>query len=266
MNQVPIDCWRKFFGNFRKYYVEPSSSPDIAIDIGATEAFFTQYEKRYKRFWESGSAINIWEVAGLKRDEVRNTAILAWLLDCHGSHGQGNAFLRCFLDCIKSIPENEKAKVLEMIQDCNIGSAYRTITERAFTKNSSIEESVKRDSEDRQSDSRVDIVIEGSDFILFIEVKIDAGEGKEQISRYVNILSECTAGRKCGLVFLTRSEKKPESIKDDDKSKEIAVLGWKRLANYIEKYVRRHTKGLDLQEWPLWVRPVLQFCQHIRTF
>lgn len=260
MNQVPIDCWKKFFDTFRKYYVEPSRHPDIAIDIGATEAFFTQYKERYKRFWESGSAINIWEVAGLKRNEVRNTAVLAWLLDCHDSHGQGNAFLRCFLDCLGNIPENENK---ETIQVCDIKSAYRTITEKAFT-----EEDSPESAKDRQSDSRVDIVIEGDDLLLFIEVKIDAGEGKEQISRYNRILSNCAAGRKCGLVFLTRGGKEPESVKEaaEDVIKKIATMSWKRLADRMEQDVKRHIMEPDKQKWPLWVIPVLQFCQHIRTF
>lgn len=30
-----------------------------------------------------------WEVAGLGRDEIRNTSVLAWLLNPKGSHGMG---------------------------------------------------------------------------------------------------------------------------------------------------------------------------------
>jgi hypothetical protein len=39
----------------------------------------------------SGEFTNVWAIAGLKRNEVRNAAVLAWLLDPNGSHGLGHA-------------------------------------------------------------------------------------------------------------------------------------------------------------------------------
>ena len=41
-----------------------------------------------------------WEVAGLGRDEVRNTSVLAWLLNPRGSHGMGSAVLQHLLSHI----------------------------------------------------------------------------------------------------------------------------------------------------------------------
>lgn len=114
MNQNVTD-WRDFFNDFKKRdLIAPVFEPPPAIDIGAAKSFFTQYKHEYASFWKDGGAINVWEAAGLKRDEVRNTAVLSWLLDCHGSHGQGSLFLECFLESLKGIPENEKALALNI--------------------------------------------------------------------------------------------------------------------------------------------------------
>lgn len=250
MNKNTIDCWSNFFDGFRRHTVPTGFLSLPAIDIRGAEAFFTQYKSEYASFWASGSAINIWEVAGLKRDEVRNTAVLAWLLDCHGSHGQGNIFLKCFLDSLQEMPGNENAPALN-IKSHHLEGAYRTVPEKVFLENA----------EDGQTNNRIDIVVDGNDFLLFIEAKIDAGEGTDQIERYNQIMPACAAGKPCGLVFLTRDGRADQAGTDG-----LATLSWTQFARSLEREVKRHIKEPDSQKWPLWVMPVLQFCQHIRTF
>jgi len=41
----------------------------------------------------SGDCANLWKVAGLKRDEVRISSVLAWFLRHRGTHGQGDKLL-----------------------------------------------------------------------------------------------------------------------------------------------------------------------------
>lgn len=41
----------------------------------------------------NGAFLQVWSVAGLKRNELRNAAVLAWLIDPNGSHGHGPAVL-----------------------------------------------------------------------------------------------------------------------------------------------------------------------------
>ncbi|MCM1129995.1 MAG: PD-(D/E)XK nuclease family protein [Alistipes senegalensis] len=251
MNKNSINCWREFFSGFKKQYATFFPSPASATDISGFPNFFREYRSVYDDFWVSGGAINIWDVAGLKRDEVRNTAVLAWLLDCHGSHGQGNAFLKCFLESLRSIPENKDAPVLGIKGSC-LESVYRTMTERVFQKNTT---------EDTRSSDRVDIVIEGNQFLLFVEAKIDAGEGPDQTGRYSQIVSDHAANRRSVLVFLTRDGRNAQA-----EAKGIATLSWGRLACYLEKAIKKRVMESDSLPQPLWATVVLQFCRHIRTF
>ncbi len=41
--------------------------------------------------------LNIWQAAGLDRHERKHCSLLAWLLNPHGSHYQGAAFLALFI-------------------------------------------------------------------------------------------------------------------------------------------------------------------------
>jgi hypothetical protein len=45
----------------------------------------------------NGEFLQVWSVAGLKRSELRNAAVLAWLIDPSGSHGHGPAIIRGLL-------------------------------------------------------------------------------------------------------------------------------------------------------------------------
>ena len=82
------------------------------------------------------------------------------------------------------------------IKPHHLKEAYRTTPERVFLENT----------KDGQTHNRVDIVIEGEAFLLFIEVKIGAGEGDNQLKRYAQIMQSCAENKNkpCGLVFLTR--------------------------------------------------------------
>jgi hypothetical protein len=55
---------------------------------------------------------------------------------------------------------------------------------------------------------RVDVSIDGPKAIVFIEVKIDAAEGNQQLSRYGKALAQLVGERVSLLVFLTFDEKK----------------------------------------------------------
>ena len=55
-----------------------------------------------------------WDIAGIKREEVKNSAILAWLLNPKGSHGLGYSALNALLDKLN----------LELSNDLQIGRAH----------------------------------------------------------------------------------------------------------------------------------------------
>ena len=96
---------------------------------------------------------NMMELCGLSTDEVRHSAILAWLLDENGSHAHGSLFLNAFAPTIG----------LELTSD-TVGY----IVSAEFSGFESI----------------TDVVIyKAGDFFISIENKINAEEGRDQLNR-----------------------------------------------------------------------------------
>ncbi|KAK0360857.1 hypothetical protein LTR94_025675 [Friedmanniomyces endolithicus] len=102
---------------------------------------------------------NVWETAGLGRDEVRISKVLAWWLNPLASHGL-------------AIP------LAEALWREAVG-AGGTEFDVGLLRRSAVEVCPLADQGDR-----VDVALEGDDFILFIEVKVDAGLQPDQLSRY----------------------------------------------------------------------------------
>ena len=44
-----------------------------------------------------GEFINVWEVAGLRKIETRNAAVLSWLFDANQTHGRGSSIFLAFI-------------------------------------------------------------------------------------------------------------------------------------------------------------------------
>lgn len=130
----------------------------------------------------TGHALNVWSVAGLKRDEVRNTAVLADLLRHERLGDNARAFLA-------AIVERARLSELEFPRIASAG-AYRVSTEVCPMG---------------QQDTRVDVVIETEAQLLGIEVKIGAFEGPHQLARYANVLRKRAAldGKSAALIYLS---------------------------------------------------------------
>jgi len=242
----PLEQWQNFFDVFRQFPIEEETPQKTFIPNKlATEAFFTGFREQYSAFVKDGGTINVWEIAKLRSDEVQNCAVLAWLLDCHGSHAQGDFFLKCLLDCLKGKP----------MCSGDIGSNYKTSVEQNYENAGQCE---------AQSNNRVDIVVESEKFLLFIEVKINACEGYEQLQRYSDALN---ARKKSGaLVFLTRSDALPEKSKS--LTPQPLPLSWHTLATSFEKAMKAHVSSTiyGTANQPLWAALAQQFCHHVKKF
>ncbi|MDL2216268.1 PD-(D/E)XK nuclease family protein [Desulfovibrio sp. OttesenSCG-928-M14] len=244
--------WKNFFTNFKDYAREVESAQIPAMDAKAAEPFFKLFRQHYAPFVKSGGTINVWDVAGISTDEVRNCAVLGWLLDCHGSHGQGAAFLHCFLESLQTAPGKDGG-VENLPQAGQILAPYRTTLENTYAHECQ---------GDNGPDSRVDIVIENDSFLLFVEVKIYAGDTGDQLKRYADILNARACGRACGLVLLTPSGRPPQ----DESAKDVTLLSWRHLAAHFEAYADSSQRASVEPCPPLWAELVRQFCQHINTF
>lgn len=176
------------------------------------------------------ASLNVWSVAGLRRDEIRNAAVLAWLLDPHASHGFGTAVLRAFLDEVargtRGWPnlDSDLSRATVVVEEWPLGSET----------------------------DRVDIAINGPNFALFVEVKIDASEGPDQLRRYTEAIEKKaqTLGREHGRVIYL-SPRPPGNPPPG-----LAIITWRGIAEALSTLPREGMGGAL----------AMQFARHVRTF
>lgn len=132
----------------------------------------------------SGALTNVWTTAGLKRDEVRNAAVLASLFSPLDAGDRAVPFLLAFLSEVEGLDRSR----LPLATDLERG--YSVQTEACPLG---------------ATDDRVDLSVEGATFLLLIEVKIDAAEGPAQLSRYNEILRRKAqaVGKRPALIYLS---------------------------------------------------------------
>ncbi|WP_164879627.1 PD-(D/E)XK nuclease family protein [Afifella aestuarii] len=174
--------------------------------------------------------MNVWGVAGLKRDEVRTSAVLEWILDCSGSHGFGSAVLEEVLALLG--PANPELSELDLRQ------GYVTRREHCVFADQT---------------NRVDITAVLPTTILFIEVKIGAPEGRKQLTRYRELAQKMAAAlgkERSFVLYLTTGR-----VSDEQ---DIISFTWRDVAKAIRRAVeKREKRGAIAGE------VLLQFAGHI---
>ncbi|EKN4146358.1 TPA: PD-(D/E)XK nuclease family protein [Yersinia enterocolitica] len=181
------------------------------IDSNQLAAFFTQLEEPLKAIQHRSLVFDPWEVAGLERKEVQNTGVLAWLLDPCGSHGFGRLPMQTLLESIRNCCRDDIPK--DFMRYCRV----------------QVETNPTGD-----NTNRVDIEIDADNFFLLIEVKIDASEQKEQISRYCSDARQRAVRRPWAVVFLTPRGGKPLTCGLKFKPADVPCLSWRHLAAAME--------------------------------
>ena len=223
--------FKKFFHSF-KLSPPPQKKPEV-ISVFKADQFYSNFTQLWTLEENQGSNCNVWAVAGLKYDEVRISAVLAWLLDPQGTHGQGTAFLEAFEPLLKQKIKRE-----------NLASGGRVYLESLPLGDQK---------------SRVDIEIDGNEFLLFIEVKIYALEGINQLARYLEIADYKSGGRPYAVAFLT-----PTGRPSDDESlfNHIICFSWKDCATAFNSVFETS----DLSSTSFIRLTVTQFCEYISKF
>lgn len=147
------------------------------IEASQLTEFFSLLSEPLKVVQHRSLSFDPWEVAGLGRKEVRNTAVLSWLLDPEGTHGFGRLPLQAFLRAIRhsrnDIPE-------DYLHYCRVQVETNPTGENS---------------------NRVDIEIDADNFFLLIEVKIDAYEQPEQVARYCSDAKLRAMSRPWAVIF-----------------------------------------------------------------
>lgn len=135
-------------------------------------------------------SINLLQAAGLARQEIRHSNLLAFFLDPGQPHGLGDTLLKHLLHPVGSpaaaagVPFSRLKRVLSGYADLQVRREMMNIDVVAW------------------SDQRR--------YALAIEVKVDAGEGKGQLERYRERMQQAFPGYELQLLFLTRDGTPPD--------------------------------------------------------
>lgn len=221
-------------GEFRRSEARPIVLPPRQVDPDQISAFLAKLRDGIAACRHDGRLLNVWAISGLKRNEVRTSAVLGWVLDCNGSHGFGSEILD---ELILLLREREGSECFPHIK---LGRHYSLSLEHcAFG----------------EMDNRVDLAIEGENCVLFIEVKIDAGLGRDQLERYLETAkAKARALKKDVSLVLFLSETWPQA-----RPREIICLRWtdvaKAISNVVSRSPEKTLSGALLQ----------QFAAHIKS-
>lgn len=227
----PAAAMADFFEAWRRLPSARAPFPGT-LDARRFSDFAQAFGTAYDRHARSGANANAWRSAGVGQDEMRNSSVLGWLLDRSGDHGQGPDLLVGLLDHLK----------LPALAALARQAPYHTRLEHPLSDT---------------GDSRVDIAIEGADFLLIIEAKVGAPESGDQLERYHRYLRRMPGKRERALIFLT-----PDGRPARNPALQAAVqpLAWAGLAGVIDAHLRRHPE-LSGQTAGLLLR---HFAEHVR--
>lgn len=230
------------------------AEPSSFVDIEQATAFFQKLSEALDAYTKSGAGISFWEIAGIGSDEVKNCAVLAWLLDCHGSHGYGNSFCRALLDSLRLAAAQSGFDIAQLPAQTDLSPDYDVSRECSYE-----ELVLNTDGEDKSCIySRVDIQLSGKNFLLFVEAKIYSGENGNQLRRYRSHLDIAANGRKRSFVYLTRTGHLPDDTYLHDS---VLPLRWRDVADAITACVTR-----EMVPGSAGYIFIKQFCEHISNF
>lgn len=143
----------------------PSRPVQQFYKIAKIETALAAIGKAVSVIKEQGGIINPWAIAGIKDYEVRNSAALAglWLADFGGDCSK--RFLAAYL--------SSAVDTIEWADELAHGYSVETEVDPAG-----------------EGVDRVDLVVQTQSYLIGIEVKINAGLGREQLERYSSSLTQ----------------------------------------------------------------------------
>lgn len=179
------------------------SAEAIVPDLARMKAFLPKLNCLLQKARERGDDLNPWTLSGMAHYEVPNVRVLAAFWNPRLCGERGREFLSVFLQQIRKKNEGKENYLPSKDQ-----------LERGYV----IQAEKYIDSE--KKNERIDLLIEGDDFILGIEAKVMSREGSEQYERYHKRLQELR-------------EKKYKENKKDKKTGLLILDRYARPAGYL---------------------------------
>lgn len=200
---------KSFFQQWPKHltFSDTQASPVLFPATSALQQFFNTVAQPLQALRHDAFRFDPWKDAGIGHNEVRNSTLLAWLLNPFGSHGFGNAPLYALLKLIRAQSGDHFPEQFDRY--CHI----------------EVEKNPTGDTH-----NRVDIEIDTDAFFLFIEVKIRAGEQENQMLRYCDEAAARAGIRPWAVAFLTVDGEPSETIGPDISPEHLPALSWRQLA------------------------------------
>jgi hypothetical protein len=209
--------------------------PDARMVDGVRLQLWLKAVKPYLKRVRERRKHNPWSMATVGHDELRNCSLLSQLWNERSVGPIARRFLAAYfdrIDCGNSI--------LPSLAD--LAQGYTVRTEHCPAG--------------EQSD-RVDITVEGKDFLVGIEVKIHASEGPDQLKRYCKVIASRAHGmgipldRQC-VVFLAPY---PTEVPG------VLQSSWRDVAAVAHEVTRSH---LPADSTPAWM--IQCFGEHVKEF
>ena len=134
-----------------------------------------------ERLEELLGEFNLFDATGARRQELRHSAFLGFLLDPTGNHGLGDHFLKTLFKRCLTGPSGQAISAI----DIDVADMTDALVERERWN--------------------IDLLIssERSGLVIAIENKVDSGEHDNQLTRYRKIVAEEFPGHRAALIYLT---------------------------------------------------------------
>lgn len=190
----------------------------------AKEFIHAWSSQQNNRAEDDSSTVNILHIIELGNDEIRHSAILAWLLSAKANHHQGDLFLKAF------------------VQACGMDLLTDSLGDYEVCR------------EYQESEAAIDVMVysEGR-FLVYIENKVDSPEGPNQCDRELRDMHMFGDRKNVPLhkryaIFLTPHGDKPAS---GDKRTWI-TLSYSQLDNALRpllSYIRSDKVRYAVEDW-----------------
>lgn len=159
---------------------------------------------------------NIFEILQISNLEIRHSNFLAWLLNPDGSHGIGDIFLKRFL---REIFSDEKVIGIDQFEIENLD--YSNIEVRREWRN-------------------IDLLILFNDIVICIENKLYSKEGKDQLTRYKNIVDSEFPEHRKAFVYLT-----PFGIQSISESQHYSFISYESIIDILRRILEVHEETIN---------------------
>lgn len=195
--------------------------------INKVEAIRQKAEKNHRKSYDHGEEFDVFSVVGLWDEEVKlHSAIIAELLDPHGSHGAGDYYLKQFLHILErdDFPldaKRVKPNSVRRIKERNIGRKTET------------------------TGGRIDIIIEDGKYALIIENKPGYEDQNGQLLRYHNYAKDKYVDNI--LVYLTKDGRKAEEKTTGGERLNYKCLSFDDILLWLDNCSRKNSPNQNMK-------------------